>query len=502
MKLRRIALPLGPVLAGLVYLLCRTIVGMDHAPSAAAAVTILCAAWWCTEAIPIPATALVPFALFPFLDVLDHAQLARAYGDQFILLFLGGFMLSKAAEKSGTHLRVARGMLRLVGTSSSPRIVIGFMLATAFCSMWISNTATALIMLPAAIAVIERKPEARKFAVALLLGIAYGASIGGVTTLIGTPPNGVFASQYMKNVGVDVAFFDWLKVGIPVFVLMFTVAAFYLTRGIEPYGHFEMRERTPWTPAQKRVLAVIALVALGWITRSAPFGGWASFYADPSIDKKPLVTDATVALLGVVALFLIPSGTRNACGDRERLLDWPTAVNIPWGILILFGGGLAIASSFNETGLDQQIGLALKSVTDLPPVLVVLILCLGVTFLTEVTSNTATATLLMPILAAMAIAAGLDPATYMIPAALSCSFAFMLPVATPPNAIVFGSERITIRDMVRKGLWLNLIGAVIITAVCTVVVDRKTGIDGNRPEVSVGAVESEDAPSSTNTDGD
>jgi len=490
MKLRSIALPLGPVLAGLVYLLCRAMAGMDHAPAAAAAVTILCATWWCTEAIPIPATALVPFALFPFLDVLDHSQLARAYGDPFILLFLGGFMLSKAAEKSDTHLRVARGMLRLVGTTSSPRIVIGFMAATAFCSMWISNTATALIMLPAAIAVINNKPDARKFGIALLLGIAYGASIGGVTTLIGTPPNGVFASIYNKTVGAEVTFFDWLKVGIPVFVLMFAIAAFYLTRGLEPYGDFEMKERTAWTPAQKRVLAVIALVALGWITRTAPFGGWASFYADPAIDKKPLVTDATVALLGVLALFLIPSGERTAKGERERLLDWQTAANIPWGILILFGGGLAIAAAFTQTGLDQSIGTSLKAVTDLPPILVVLILCLGVTFLTEVTSNTATATLLMPILAAMAIGAGLDPATYMIPAALSCSFAFMLPVATPPNAIVFGSERLDIKDMVRKGFWLNIIGAFVITGVCAVVVDRKTGIDGDRPEVSVEAVES------------
>ncbi len=276
MTLRQIALIVGPFLAGLVYLLCRTMAGMDHAPAAAAAVTVLCAAWWCTEALPIPATALVPFALFPFLDVLDHSQLARAYGDPFILLFLGGFMLSKAAEKSDTHLRVARGMLRLVGTSSSPRIVIGFMLATAFCSMWISNTATALIMLPAAIAVIKNKPDAKKFTVALLLGIAYGASIGGVTTLIGTPPNGVFASIYKESVDVEVTFFDWFKVGIPVFVIMFAIAAFYLTRGLEPYGDFEMKKRTPWTPAQKRVLAVISLVAIGWITRTAPYGGWSS----------------------------------------------------------------------------------------------------------------------------------------------------------------------------------------------------------------------------------
>jgi len=492
MTLRQIALIVGPFFAGLVYLLCRTAAGMDHAPAAAAAVTILCAAWWCTEAIPIPATALVPFALFPFLDVLDHSQLARAYGDPFILLFLGGFMLSKAAEKSDTHLRVARGMLRLVGTSSSPRIVIGFMLATAFCSMWISNTATALIMLPAAIAVIKNKPDAKKFSVALLLGIAYGASIGGVTTLIGTPPNGVFASIYKESVDVEVTFFNWFKVGLPVFFIMFAIAAFYLTRGIEPYDEFEMKKRTSWTPAQKRVLAVIALVAIGWITRTAPYGGWSEWL------EMGLVTDATVALLGVVAMFLIPSGERTEKGERKRLLDWDTAADIPWGILILFGGGLAIAAAFKQTGLDESIGTSLKAITDLPPILVVLVLCLAVTFLTEVTSNTATATLLMPILAAMAIAAGLDPATYMIPAALSCSFAFMLPVATPPNAIVFGSERLEIKDMVRKGFWLNIIGAFVITAVCTVVVDRKTGIDGDRPEVSMEAVESESRAEESN----
>jgi sodium-dependent dicarboxylate transporter 2/3/5 len=342
-------------------------------------------------------------------------------------------------------------------------------------------------MLPAAIAVIKNKPDAKKFTVALLLGIAYGASIGGVTTLIGTPPNGVFASIYNESVDVEVTFFDWFKVGIPVFVIMFAIAAFYLTRGLEPYGDFEMKKRTPWTPAQKRVLAVISLVAIGWITRTAPYGGWSAWL------EMDLVTDATVALLGVVAMVLIPSGERTDKGERKRLLDWDTAVDIPWGILILFGGGLAIAASFKQTGLDQSIGTSLKAITDLPPILVVLVLCLSVTFLTEVTSNTATATLLMPILAAMAIAAGLDPATYMIPAALSCSFAFMLPVATPPNAIVFGSECLEIKDMVRKGFWLNIIGAFVITAVCTVVVDRKTGIDGDRPEVSVEAVETEES---------
>lgn len=478
-RLGTIPIVAGPALGVGLYALGLMVLGLNHGEAFTAGVTIWCAVWWCFEAVPIPLTSLLPFALFPLAGVLDHTQLALAFGDKFVLLFMAGFMISRAAESSNAHLRVADTVIRLVGTSSNKRIIIGFMLATAFCSMWISNTATALIMLPVAIAVIHQTKADGRFTVCLLLAIAYGASAGGVATLIGTPPNGVFASNYEAahgGAGQSVDFLSWLKIGVPVSALMLIACGVVLTFGIKGGGNYEHKDLGPWTRAQISVLIVIAITALLWITRQLPgdLGGWSVWL------NMPEAHDATVALLAVVVLFVLPSGQRNEQGRRLRLLDWPTAVSIPWGILLLFAGGLAIARAFDQSGLAIVIADALQARTaDLPLFLVILTLCLVVTFLTEVTSNTATATLLMPILAASGTAMGVDPAVLMIPAALSASCAFMLPVATPPNAIVFGgSNLLTIPQMARHGIILNLIGSVVIATLCYFIISTQTGLGG------------------------
>ena len=466
----------GPLLGAVMYALGVSTFGLEHVAAFTAGVTLWCAVWWCFEAVPIPLTSLLPFALFPFGGVLDHTQLALAFGDKFVLLFMAGFMISRAAEVSKAHLRVADGVIRWVGTTSNRRIIIGFMLATAFCSMWISNTATALIMLPVAIAVIQHNRANERFAICLLLAIAYGASSGGIATLIGTPPNGVFAANYESAAGRTIDFISWLKIGLPVSAAMLVACGFVLTFGVRGGGSYQLEDLGPWTKAQKRVVGIIAITALLWITRKLPLGlgGWSEWL------NMPKAHDATVALLAVVVLFVVPSGEHEKTKGKGRktLLDWKTAASIPWGILLLFAGGLAIAKAFSESGLAIILADGFQhSTAGLPLWSILILLCLAVTFLTEITSNTATATLLMPILAASGVAMNIDPAILMIPATLSASCAFMLPVATPPNAIVFGgASQLTIPHMARHGFLLNLIGSVIIATLCYLLISPEHGL--------------------------
>ncbi len=445
---------LGPVLAAVAWAVAWWH-GLTTPACWTAAITVWCAAWWVTEAIPIPATAIIPFAGFPLTGVLDHKQVAGAYGHTLILLFLGGFILSAAMEKTGTHRRLAMGMLRLVGGRSGKRLVLGFMLASATLSMWISNTATVLMLLPIVIAVLE-KIEDRHLATALLLGVAYAGSIGGLGTPIGSPPNLIFLGVLEETTKIQWTFVDWMKIGLPIAVIFLPLTWLILTRHVHTDARIELPSPGPWRPAEVRTLVVFGLTATAWITRSTPFGGWSQWFGIPGAG------DSTVALLAAVALFAIPNG------QGRRLMDWETATKIPWGLLLLFGGGLAIAKAFDESGLSQTLGHALSGIAAWPTAVMILTICLSVTFLTEVTSNTATATMLMPILAAAGIAAKLDPVVLMLPAALSASCAFMLPVATPPNAIVFGAGRLTTKQMAREGVLLNVLGALVITAVCWV----------------------------------
>ena len=453
MKLtRQHFIPLGPAIAFGFYLLLGYF-GLADKPAIAAAITLLTVIWWITEAIPIPATSLVPFALLPLFGIVDHKTVASSLGSHVILLLMGAFMLSKALEKSGAHERLAVYMLRLVGVSSGRRLVLGFMLATGFLSMWISNTATTLIMLPMALAILSHVDN-RRLKVALILGIAYAASVGGLGTLIGTPPNIIFAAIYEENTGKEFGFLAWMKIGVPVVLISLPIMALWLTRKVKLEHELTLPELGKWRPEEKRTLWVFGLTALAWITRGEPFGGWSSL-----LDIK-IAGDSTVALLAVVIMFVVPNG------KGGRLLDWKTANSIPWGMLLLFAGGIAIAKGFAASGLSTILGEGLTSLSSLPPMLMILTICLLVTYLTEITSNTATATLLMPILAVAAISSGLNPEILMIPAAMAASCAFMLPVATAPNAIAYGTGEIEIQDMVKEGFILSVIVSSIVAMVC------------------------------------
>lgn len=406
--------------------------------------------WWMFEPIPIPATSLIPLALLPLFGVLTADEVGKAYGNPLVLLLLGGFLLATALEKCGAHRRIALSMVRLFGGSSSRRLVFGFMTASALLSMWISNTATVLMLLPVAIAVIDGS-EDDSLATPLLLGIAYGASIGGMGTPIGTPPNVVFMGVYQQVTGQSIAFSTWMAWALPAVAVLLPLAGVWITRNLTYRGVVALPEVGRWRTPEVRVFAVFAITALLWITRTEPFGGWSTWIG------VPYSNDAIVAFFGVVLLFLIPDGA------GQKLLDWDTANKIPWGMLILFGAGIAIASAFTSSGLSRSMGASLEQLSTLHLLLMIAIICLAVTFLTEVTSNTATTTLLMPILAAAAIGAETDPKLFMIPAALSASCAFMLPVATPPNVITFSSGYFSVRTMAREGFALNLLGALVIS---------------------------------------
>ncbi|MEW9798624.1 SLC13 family permease [Alteromonas sp. CYL-A6] len=422
--------------------------------SLTAAITVLIAALWVTEALPIAVTALVPFVAFPAAGILSYQQAASSLGNHVIILLMGAFMLSKSLEKSGVHRRLAVYMLRLTGASSAKRLVLGFMLASAVLSMWISNTATALMLLPIAMAVVTSINDPR-LSTALLLGIAYASSVGGIGTPIGTPPNIIFMSLYQQETGLEISFLDWMKTGIPIVLVAIPVMALWLTRGISALPAVNLPATGQWRTAEKRVLWVFALVALAWVFRQY----WTAWLGMDSVG------DSTIALAGVVLMCLIPSGEITPEGDKVYLLDWDTAESIPWGLLLVFAGGLCLASAFSSSGLSQVLGESLTGLSVLPLVGLMLTLCLAVSFLTEVTSNTATATLLMPILASAAVAIDIDPLLLMMPAAISASCAFMMPVATPTNAIVYSSGLLRIPDMAREGFILNILLGVIVTAV-------------------------------------
>ena len=447
----------GPALAVVVWFALRSS-GLEPAACWCGAVTAWCAIWWAFEVVPLPVTALIPFAVLPLGGVLTHREVAVAYGDTLILLMLAGSIISTAIEKSGAHRRIAVGMVRLMGARGDRRVVLGFLTASAVLSMWISNTATVVMLLPVALAVLDGAANRERLTAPLLLAVAYGAAIGGSATPVGTPPNLIFIQNYAATTGTEIGFLEWMRVGVPVVVLMLPIAWLWLTRNFgRESREFVLPELGPWQADQKRVLIVLSLTALGWLTRSAPFGGWSAL-----IGAEAHAGDSTVALVAVAVLFALPSGR----GDGGRLLDWQTASSIPWGVFIMIGGGVAIGLAFRESGLGVALGDALTPVAVLPLLLMMLALCLLTTFFTEITSNTAVANILMPVMAATGTAAGIDPILLMVPVTLGTNFAFMLPVATAPNAIVHGTGKVRVARMIREGLTLNLLGAVLIAAVC------------------------------------
>ena len=443
---------LSPIAALLFYFLLLTL-GFESKAAITGGITLLTVMFWVTEAIPIPATSIIPFALLPMFNIVDHKTVASALGSHVILLLMGAFMLSKALEKSNAHERLAVYMVKLVGVSSGRRLVFGFMFAAAMLSMWISNTATVLIMLPMALAILSHVDNP-KLKVALILGIAYASSVGGIGTLIGTPPNVIFMGIYEEQTGTEFGFVQWMKIGVPVVLVAIPIMALWLTRNVHLQEKIVLPELGPWRSEERRTLFVFAFTALAWITRKEPFGGWSSLF------EIPMVGDSTVALAAVVLMFAIPNG------KGSRLLDWDSAKTIPWGMLLLFAGGIALAKGFVASGLSDMLGQWLTSLANLPLFLMLLTICLVVTYLTEITSNTATATLLMPILAVAAISSGYDAKMFMIPAAMCASCAFMLPVATAPNAIAYGTGEIEIKQMVTEGAILSVLIATVVAMMC------------------------------------
>ncbi len=447
------ALWLGPVAAALAaYAISSS--GYDREMAVVTFVAVLCIVWWIFEPIPIPVTSLLPLALLPLLGVLTPAEVGQAYGSPLILLLLGGFLLSKSMEHSGAHRRIAIGMVNLFGASSGRRLVMGFMAASAVLSMWISNTATTLMLLPVAMAILDATDQRETLSVPLLLGIAYAASVGGIGTPIGTPPNLIFMQIYEQTTGVSISFTQWMAWAVPVVVIMVPVMAFMLTRKLRGPLSVVLPVIGAWRIEEKRVMFVFGLTALAWITRSEPFGGWKTWL------DIPQANDASVALLAVVAIFLIPNG------KGGRLLDWKHASTIPWGVLLLFSGGICLAKGFVSSGLSDLMGQWLASMSQMHLFTLIVMICTVVTFMTEATSNTASTTLLMPVLAAAALAAGIAPEVLMVPAAMSASCAFMLPVATAPNSVVFGTGLISTRRMAREGVALNFAGIAVISSVC------------------------------------
>ncbi|GAB4072981.1 SLC13 family permease [Barrientosiimonas marina] len=470
-KAQLIGLFAGPILFILTLVFFQP-EGLSDAGQAILASTIWIAVWWMTEAIPIPVTSLLPIILFPLTGGLDIEATTSSYGDDTVFLFMGGFMIALAMEKWNLHKRIALTIISVIGTNTE-RIVLGFMVATGFLSMWISNTATAMMMVPIGLAIIyqvsdqtksegagDGSEETASFGKALMLAIAYSASVGGISTLIGTPPNTALAGAVSKIYDVDISFAGWMLFAVPVAWVFIFIIWFYLVKVAFPQKMNELpggraiileqkRDLGKASFEEKGVLIVFSLAALAWITRS--------FLLSEFVNGN--INDAIIAMTAAIILFLIPA--KNKEGDH--LLDWDTAVKLPWGILLLFGGGLSIASGFTESGLSEWIGQQLTVLQGVEIFIVLLVVSGMVIFLTEITSNTATANMMYPIMASLAAALGVHPYAVMVAAGVAASSAFMLPVATPPNAVVFGSGYLRIPDMAKTGIALNIIGILLVS---------------------------------------
>lgn len=463
---KSIGLLLGPLMFVLILLYFHP-EGLSKSANAVLASAIWIAIWWITEAIPIAVTALLPIVLFPLTGGLNLEDTTASFGHKYVFLYIGGFILAIAIEKWNLHKRIALNIIKIVGTDVV-KIILGFMIATAFLSMWISNTATSVMILPIGMAIVSQlkdnpntiEDENLIFGKALMLSIAYSASIGGMATLIGTPPNLVLAGVVKETYGVEISFFQWFKFGFPISILLLFLCWFYLTRvafkfeqKAFPGGSKEIRAQLKSLGKisfeEKSVLVVFVCTAFVWISRSILLEQFI-----PGID------DTIIAILAGSILFVLP----NREGKR-RLLDWEDAVRLPWGIILLFGGGMALALGFESSGLANWIGQQMTSLKAMPLLLILLILIASVNFLTEITSNLATTAMLLPVLVSMASAIGIHPYLLLLGATVAASCAFMLPVATPPNAVVFGSGYLKMEDMVRKGFWMNIISIVLLTSI-------------------------------------
>lgn len=496
---------------------------LDALQRRVAAVTALTACLWLTVAIPVGAASLVPAALFPLLGVMTAREVAPIYLRDLVLLFLGAFIVALGLERWGVHRRIALAVIHAVG-SSRRRLVLGFMAASAFLSMWINNTATTLLMLPIVAAVLARVEEEGdelgspdhdpRFGWCLLLGVAYSSSVGGMSTPVGTAPNQEFLGQFgtLYPDGPKITFGDWFIAFVPLVLLFVPLAWLLLTRVIYRFKDVkgagreviatERQALGRMSKAELRMAAVFVVTALLWVFRAdLSLGGfvvpgWSRLFMGPEAadpiwyaQHKNDISDATVATLMAIATFVIPSGLKAGAAadageirDRRFLMDWRTASKLPWEVLLLLGGGFCLAHAFKLSGLDVVIGDALAPILeDKPSWVVVAAVALFVSLLTEVTSNTATTAVLLPVMAAAATAAGVDPLMVMLPATIAASAAFMMPVATPPNAVVFSTRRIPVPAMARAGIWLNLLMVIIITLVFEFWASGQLGVSGTVP---------------------
>ena len=466
MNSKKIGLYLGPAL----FILTRFFLeaeGLSDQANAVLASTLWIAIWWITEAIPIAATSLLPIILFPLSGALPLADTTSSFGHRFVFLYLGGFILALAIQKWNLHKRIALNIIKVVGTNVQ-KIILGFMVATAFLSMWISNTATAVMMLPIGIAIIKQMKDLKNtsedenliFGKALMLSIAYSASIGGIATLIGTPPNLVFAGIIQETYNIEISFLKWFQFGLPISILLLAISWVYLTKVAFKFKQNEfnkgkeeinrqLEELGSISYEEKIVLSVFVLTGLAWILRTYLLNKFI-----PNLD------DSIIALISGISLFLFQANNQE--GKKEKIMNWEDAVKLPWGILLLFGGGLAIAQGFQSSGLANWIAENLTQLNGFSLFIILLVVITAVNFLTEITSNLATTAMLLPILAPTAVTLGVHPYILMVGATLAASCAFMLPVATPPNAVVFGSNYLKISDMVRVGILMNIISIIII----------------------------------------
>ena len=480
-RLQLTGLILGPALFILTLLFLEA-EGLDGAGVFVVASTLWIATWWITEAIPIPATSLMPLFLFPMGGVMDSGTTTSSYGNDIIFLFLGGFLIALAMERWNLHTRIALSIINAIGTTTAT-ILLGFMIATGLLSMFVSNTAAVMIMIPIGMAIINEanaltesgmEADLKMFEKSLVLGIGYAGTIGGLGTLIGTPPLIIMAGQLKEIFDLDLSFAQWMMFGVPIVIIFLGLAWAYMnyvafshdmkqlpggkriiTSELEKLGKISREEIL--------VLIVFLFAAFMWITRG---------FIWENLEMTSMLTDGAIAMLAAVILFLLPTKR-----GSKRILDWSVARELPWGVLLLFGGGLALAAAIVETGVDQWLGELLTEVEGVHIVIVIAIVALGILFLTEITSNTATATMIIPVLAGLAIALEVHPLTLMVPAAMAANCAFMLPVGTPPNAIVFGTNKISIQEMAKTGFALNMVAVVLIVAFVYLLMPVLFGID-------------------------
>jgi len=461
---KRIALILGPLLFLLVILL-KPFEDLTLQGHAVLATTLWIAVWWVVEAIPIAATALLPIVLFPLSGGMDLTTTTASFGHKYVFLYLGGFLIAIGIEKWNLHRRIALNIIAFIG-SDVRKIILGFMIATAFLSMWISNTATSVMMLPIGMAIIKQlkdnpetiEDENRVFGKALMLGIAYSASIGGIATLIGTPPNLVLAGVIQSTYGYEITFLEWFSFGFPISMILLAFCWIYLTRIAFKFkqtkflgGKKEIqrlkKELGPIGYEERWITVVFTLAAFCWITRS--------FLLQKFL---PEIDDTIIAIIFGLVLFIIPSKRKG-----QPLLNWKDTINLPWGIILLFGGGMALAKAFEQSGLAIWLGHLMTEFGGLSLFFLILLLVTAINFLTEITSNLATTAMLLPVLAPLAMEVDVHPYGIMVAAAVAASCAYMLPVATPPNAVVFGSGYLRIPDMVSKGIVMNIFSILVIT---------------------------------------